>query len=314
MNSVMASNLFHIAARRLNHNFFIRKNKFGKCNTVTIGNVSPERFVPYHIEVPDYYHKEMGSSSTLGEPEIKSESQIIKMRDSCRLAANILKSCENIVKVGVTTDEIDCFVHDKIILSNAYPSPLRYGGFPKSVCTSVNNVACHGIPDDRPLQDGDIINVDITVFFNGYHGDCSRTFVCGEVDDRGRYLIEKTEQCLMECISLCKPNVNFNAIGGHVDKFCKNVGLNTIPAFIGHGIGSYFHGPPEILHFKNDLPGLMLKGMTFTIEPILTLGGPEIEIQEDGWTAMSVDGARSAQFEHTILITEDGNEILTIPD
>lgn len=141
-------------------------------------------------------------------------------------------------------------MHNRIISSNAYPSPLRYAGFPKSVCTSVNNVACHGIPDDRPLQDGDIINVDITVYLEGYHGDCSKTFNVGNVDERGLFLVHKTEQCLYESINLCKPNVTFNSIGNFIDKFCREAGLNTIPAFIGHGIGSYFHGPPEILHYS----------------------------------------------------------------
>ncbi|XP_065356646.1 methionine aminopeptidase 1D, mitochondrial [Calliphora vicina] len=306
--------LFKIANRQISQSFFKKRNDFGKCNPVLIGNVSQERVVPSNINVPDYYHQHMSPGSTFGEPEIKNSLQIKQMRESCRLAANILKSCQDIIKVGVTTDEIDRFVHDKIISAKAYPSPLRYAGFPKSICTSVNNVACHGIPDDRPLQDGDIINVDITVFLKGFHGDCSKTFIVGNVDERGHYLVKKTEECLLSCIRLCKPNVEFNNIGNFVHTFCKQSGLNTIPAFIGHGIGSYFHGPPEILHFKNKLPGKMLAGMTFTIEPILTLGGPDIEIQEDGWTAISVDGARSAQFEHTILITESSHEILTLPD
>lgn len=152
--------------------------------------------------------------------------------------------------MGITTDEIDSFVHENIIAAKAYPSPLRYAGFPKSICTSVNNVACHGIPDDRPLQDGDIVNVDVTVFLNGFHGDCSKTFLVGNVDERGIYLVKKTEECLLGCISLCKPNEDFNKIGNYVHAFCKEFGLNSIPAFIGHGIGSYFHGPPEILHFS----------------------------------------------------------------
>ncbi|KAM7354225.1 methionine aminopeptidase 1D, mitochondrial [Cochliomyia hominivorax] len=306
--------MLKIPIRQIGQGFFKKKYDFGKCNPVSLGNVSTERAVPSHIRVPNYYHETMSPGNTYGIPEIKTNSQIEKMRESCKLASNILKSCHDIVKVGITTDEIDKYVHEKIISENAYPSPLRYAGFPKSVCTSVNNVACHGIPDDRPLQNGDIINIDITVFFNGYHGDCSKTFLVGEVDERGLYLVQKTEECLLDCISLCKPNVEFNNIGKYIHKFCKESGLNTIPAFIGHGIGSYFHGPPEILHFKNNLPGKMLAGMTFTIEPILTLGGPEVEIQEDGWTALSVDGARSAQFEHTILITETSHEILTLPD
>uniref|UniRef100_A0A182PEC6 Methionine aminopeptidase n=1 Tax=Anopheles epiroticus TaxID=199890 RepID=A0A182PEC6_9DIPT len=213
---------------------------------------------------------------------------------------------------GVTTDEIDAFVHQEAIKANAYPSPLRYLGFPKSVCTSVNNVACHGIPDDRKLLDGDIINIDITVFFNGYHGDCSRTVLIGEVDERGKYLVESTERCLAEAILCCGPGQPICVIGKSIDKFAKRKKLTVMPAFAGHGIGSYFHGPPNILHFDNDFPGVMIPGMTFTIEPVLTLGTSEAEILEDTWTAVSTDNARSAQFEHTVLITSEGCEVLTV--
>lgn len=149
----------------------------------------------------------------------------------------------------MTTEEVDKFVHTKAIENNAYPSPLRYCGFPKSVCTSVNNVACHGIPDDRPLMDGDIINVDITVFLNGYHGDCSKTFLIGNVDERGRYLVEHNEKCLEETIKCCRPNQPFNAIGKSISSYAAKHDLRSVPAFIGHGIGSFFHGPPEIFHF-----------------------------------------------------------------
>ncbi|XP_037957551.1 methionine aminopeptidase 1D, mitochondrial [Teleopsis dalmanni] len=294
--------------------FKLSKNKkdFGACNVVEIGEVSPERAVPDHIRKPEYYFQFMRPGSTLGVPEIKNHEQVHRMRSSCKLAARILASCEHLVQKGTKTDEIDAFVHDQIIAANAYPSPLRYAGFPKSICTSVNNVACHGIPDNRALLDGDMINVDITVFYNGYHGDCSKTFLVGNVDERGRYLIECTEKCLKKCIELCAPGVPFSAIGRLITQYCKEKDLGVLPAFSGHGIGSYFHGPPEICHYKNNMPGHMQPNMTFTIEPILTLGGPDIEIQEDGWTAMTVDGARSAQFEHTVLITEQGAEILTI--
>lgn len=253
-------------------------------------------------------------SNNTGQVEIKNLDQIQGMRDSCRLAATILCSVHSILKSGVTTEEIDKFVHESSIKSNAYPSPLRYLGFPKSVCTSVNNVACHGIPDDRPLYDGDIINVDVTVFYRGFHGDCSKTFLIGDVDDRGKYLVESTEECLTAAIEICKPNTPFNMIGKVITDFTRKKQLNVFPQFIGHGIGSYFHGPPEIIPYKNNYGGIMQSGMTFTIEPILTLGDIDVELWEDMWTAVSVDGARSAQFEHTILITDDGHEILTLPD
>lgn len=193
----------------------------------------------------------------MGSPEIKTPEQIQRMRDSCILAGNILKACEKLAVEGITTDEIDRFVHHETIKANAYPSPLRYAGFPKSVCTSVNNVACHGIPDDRKLMDGDIINIDITVFLNGYHGDCSKTYLVGNVDERGRHLVRSNEECLNQAIRLCGPGAPFNVIGGFCESFAKLCKLKVIPAFIGHGIGSYFHGPPEIMHFSKSLPNVI---------------------------------------------------------
>lgn len=217
--------------------------------------------------------------------------------------------------MGLTTDQIDEFVYNACIENNAYPSPLRYCGFPKSVCTSVNNVACHGIPDDRKLEDGDIINIDVTVFLNGFHGDCSKMFLVGNVDEKGRYLVHHNERALEEAIKICKPDQPFNEIGRVISEYAQKVKLTTIPAFIGHGIGSYFHGPPEIYHFENDYDiGCMKPGMTFTIEPIFSIGTDNIEICEDGWTALTTDFARTAQVEHTILITDEGCEALTIPD
>ncbi|KAL3287181.1 hypothetical protein HHI36_001657 [Cryptolaemus montrouzieri] len=218
------------------------------------------------------------------------------------------------MQVGQTTDEIDRLVHKLTIENGAYPSPYNYRNFPKSVCTSVNNVACHGIPDDRPLEDGDIINVDITVFFEGYHGDCSKTFLVGNVDDFGKYLVKTTEDCLHLAIDICKPGRRFRDIGNCIAKECFKMGYTVIPAFIGHGLGNYFHGPPDIHHTVNDYPGTMEAGMTFTVEPILGQGDEMVEILEDGWTAVTIDNSRTAQFEHTILITNDGVKVLTVPD
>ncbi|ALC39276.1 CG5188 [Drosophila busckii] len=253
----------------------------------------------------------MPAGNTLGTPEIKNAEQLEHMRASGKLAAQILRECGKLALVGKTTDEIDTFAHDSIIANNAYPSPLRYAGFPKSICTSINNVACHGIPDDRQLADGDIINIDVTVYKNGYHGDCSQTFLVGNVDESGRFLVDATRDCLDKCIALCGPDVPFNEIGNYIQKFCQQHKLDTVAAFIGHGIGSYFHGPPEIYHYENDMPGRMQPGMTFTIEPILSLGDGDIGLLKDGWTAVTLDDSRSAQFEHTILITDTGAEVLT---
>lgn len=236
----------------INKLLYFLSSDFGNYDIVKLGNISiDEKKIPDHIKKPPYYYESLPPGETIGTPEIKTEDQIKKMRKSCNLAANILKSCKDIIKVGTTTEQIDDYVHNKIISHDAYPSPLRYAGFPKSVCTSVNNVACHGIPDDRPLFDGDIINVDITVYYDGYHGDCSKTFLVGNVDERGKYLVECTEECLNESIKLCGPGKPFNIIGKFIEAYTKEKNLNSIYAFIGHGIGSYFHGPPEILHFCN---------------------------------------------------------------
>ncbi|XP_026461858.1 methionine aminopeptidase 1D, mitochondrial-like [Ctenocephalides felis] len=235
------------------------------------------------------------------------------MKESCKLARMILNVIGENIKIGRTTDFLDSIAHDICLSNGAYPSPLLYMDYPKSICTSVNNVACHGIPDDRPLEDGDIINVDVTVFLNGYHGDCSETFLVGNVDEAGRYLVSSTKECLKEAISICQPGVKFSQIGQVVENFAKSHELTVCPAFLGHGIGQYFHGAPDIFHCRNSYPGTMEPGMTFTIEPVLSLGSSGfIEILDDGWTAITEDNSRTAQEEHTVLITDKGCEILTL--
>ncbi|CAG9766341.1 unnamed protein product [Ceutorhynchus assimilis] len=294
--------------------FFTKQSKpnFGNYALVHPGKVSSRKTVPDHIPKPSY-HLDGEPKETIAYPEVKNAEQIQRMRESCKLAATVLKTIGESISVGQTTDEIDTLVHNLCIKHQAYPSPLNYKHFPKSVCTSVNNVTCHGIPDDRPLEDGDIINVDITVFYNGYHGDCSKTFLIGNVDDEGKRLVEATEHCLDEAIKICKPGTYFRDIGYFIEKKAAEMRYNIVPAFVGHGIGHYFHGPPDIYHIRNAYPGKMEPGMTFTIEPILTQGEELIEILEDDWTAVTVDEARTAQFEHTILITQSGADILTLP-
>lgn len=222
--------------------------------------------VPEHIEKPEY-HITGAPGISRKQPEIKSEKQINLLKNACKLAANILQVTGRMLevrilrvgtfrasflccflKVNMTTNDIDEFVHKSIINKGAYPSPLNYRHFPKSVCTSVNNIACHGIPDDRPLQDGDIINIDITVYLNGYHGDCSRTFLIGNVDEKGRELVKVTEECLMAGIKECRNGIPFAQIGKVIERLSKERGYQVVPAFCGHGIGTYFHGPPEIMH------------------------------------------------------------------
>ncbi|CAD6233327.1 GSCOCG00007138001-RA-CDS [Cotesia congregata] len=290
-------------------------NEFGKYEIVLPQEVSmKKKKIPKHIRLPKY------ASSTYGMPEhvdmefveIKNNQQIECMRQSCALARKILNSVGPLIKEGVTTEFLDDAVFEMIISNGAYPSPLNYLRFPKSICTSVNNVACHGIPDNRPLRNGDILNVDITVFLNGYHGDCSTMFAVGEIDNHAKKLIDTTKNCLDAAINICKPSEDFRTIGATIEKLANENGFTVVPSFCGHGIGTYFHGPPDIYHFANDFPGKMAPGMTFTIEPLLTQGKKDIAILEDSWTAVMVDFARTAQFEHTILITEDGCEILTL--
>ncbi|XP_021934481.1 methionine aminopeptidase 1D, mitochondrial isoform X2 [Zootermopsis nevadensis] len=283
---------------------------FGFYSVVKPGFVSKGHPVPEHISRPSYFDTFVPSPAP-DEAEIKTPAQIKKIRDSCRLAQFILDSVGKYIKVGCTTDDIDAIVHSLTIENNAYPSPLNYRGFPKSVCTSVNNVACHGIPDDRPLEDGDIINVDVTVYLNGYHGDCSAMFLVGEVDKDGQALVKATELSLQRAISICRPGEYFCNIGNEVELVAHKAGFTVVPCFTGHGIGSYFHGPPDIYHCYNNYPGKMEAGMTFTIEPVLAQGSHEIVILEDGWTAVTLDNGRTAQCEHTVLITDDGAEILT---
>ncbi|XP_012216866.1 methionine aminopeptidase 1D, mitochondrial [Linepithema humile] len=287
-------------------------NSFGKYDIVRPGLVSKKVDVPAYIPQPSYSHSTIPDQSGPTTPEIKDASQIECMRHSCKLASHILREVDHLIKPGISTDFLDEQVHEMIIGNGAYPSPLNYFGFPKSICTSINNVACHGIPDNRPLREGDILNVDITVYLNGYHGDCSAMFQVGEVDPEGKRLITVTELCLKSAIEICKPNEHFCNIGNVIEETAKKHNFNVIPAFIGHGIGSYFHGAPDILHFANDHSGKMKSGMTFTIEPVLGQGTTQIEILEDGWTACTVDNSRTAQIEHTILITDTGCEILTL--
>ncbi|XP_006636654.1 methionine aminopeptidase 1D, mitochondrial isoform X3 [Lepisosteus oculatus] len=290
--------------------FFWRRQESSSYSVVKPAVVGPAHPVPQHIMKPDYVTT--GIIPDWGDYiEIKDEDQIQGLRQACQLARHILLLAGRSVKVGMTTEEIDCIVHQETIRHNAYPSPLGYGGFPKSVCTSVNNVVCHGIPDSRPLQDGDIINIDVTVYLNGYHGDTSETFLVGNVDERGRVLVEAARRCRNDAIAACEPGAPLCIIGNTISQRANSYGLQVCPYFIGHGIGTYFHGHPEIWHHVNENDILMEEGMAFTIEPILMEGSSEFKILEDKWTAVSVDNKRSAQFEHTVVITSKGAEILT---
>ncbi|KAL9246223.1 hypothetical protein vseg_019785 [Gypsophila vaccaria] len=284
--------------------------KPGKGSSLRRGRVSPALPVPDHIVKPPY----VGS---LELPEISSEYQIhdsesiTRMREACELAARVLEYAGTLVRPSVTTDEIDKAVHKMIVENGAYPSPLGYGGFPKSVCTSVNECMCHGIPDSRQLQDGDIINIDVTVYLNGYHGDTSKTYVCGNVSKPMKQLVKVTEECLEKGIAICKDGTSFKDIGKIISEHAEKYNYSVVERFVGHGVGSVFHSEPFIYHHKNEYPGQMVEGMTFTIEPILAMGSIECITWGDNWTTVTADGCPAAQFEHSILITRTGAEILT---
>eukprot|EP00249_Psilotum_nudum_P007537 c20638_g1_i1 orf=177-1268(+) len=275
------------------------------------GKVSPRLHVPDHITKPPYVNStEMPEFCE--ERQVHDDEGIGRMKAAGHLAAEVLSYAGSLVKPGITTDAIDKAVHKMVTEAGAYPSPLGYGGFPKSVCTSINECICHGIPDSRVLQDGDIINIDVTVYLNGYHGDTSKTFFCGNVDDSAKKLVEVTRECLERAIAICGPGVPFKKIGKTINDYADKFGYGVVRHFVGHGVGKVFHSSPTVLHYRNNEPGCMVVGETFTIEPMLTMGGIDDVIWTDNWTVVTSDGSLSAQFEHTLLIIEDGVEILTV--
>ena len=246
--------------------------------------------------------------------EIKSQADIEKMRRTCRLAADVLDFIEPHVRPGVTTEELDRLCHDYIVEHGAYPSPLNYKGFPKSICTSINEVVCHGIPGPRKLVEGDIINLDITTHLDGFHGDTSEMFCVGEVSDGARKLIDITRQALWLGIREVGPSKRIGDIGAAIYEFAhKQHAYGVVDAFCGHGIGREFHTAPQVSHVGRRGTGLRMRaGMTFTIEPMINEGTPHCDVLEDRWTAITRDGGLSAQAEHTILVTEDGFQVLTL--
>ncbi|PKI60500.1 hypothetical protein CRG98_019154 [Punica granatum] len=274
------------------------------------GKVSPRLPVPDYIPRPPYVGLPM-LPELAKEYQIHDSEGIAQMRAACELAARVLDYAGTLVRPSVTTDEIDKAVHQMIIEAGAYPSPLGYGGFPKSVCTSVNECMCHGIPDSRQLQDGDIINIDVTVYLNGYHGDTSKTFLCGNVSEPLKRLVKVTEECMERGIAVCKDGASFKKIGKRISEHAEKYGFGVVERFVGHGVGTIFHSEPIIYHHSNEEPGCMVEGQTFTIEPILTMGSIECRTWPDNWTTVTADGGPAAQFEHTILITRTGAEILT---
>ncbi|MCL3778984.1 type I methionyl aminopeptidase [Prolixibacteraceae bacterium JC049] len=245
---------------------------------------------------------------------IKNKEQIEGIRKSSKLAGQSLVYIEQFVKEGVSTEFLNQKIHDFIIENNATPATLGYNGYPKSCCISLNNVICHGIPsEDTILKNGDILNIDVTTILDGYFGDTSRMYVVGEVDKKTQKLIDDTKHCLNLGIQQVRPGNHFGNIGFVIGRYAKAKGYSVVYEFCGHGIGMEFHEDPQVDHLSRKNTGdVMQPGMTFTIEPMINQGRPKAKIdKEDGWTARTIDGKLSAQFEHTILVTEDGYEVLT---
>ncbi len=276
------------------------------------GQISPKRSVPEHIPRPDY--AETGRPKSTEPPLVKSPEDIERMRLACTAAREVLAVVGAAVAEGVTTDELDAICHQAYIDRGGYPSTLNYRGYRKSLCTSVNEVICHGIPDDRPLKNGDIVNCDVTIFLNGMHGDTSAMFLVGEVDDDARQLVTVTRECLDAGIAAVRPGGMLREVGQAIHRHAQANGMGVVRAFVGHGIGPVFHMPPSVPHyFEPDATEILVPGMTFTIEPMITLGDWNYRTWKDGWTAVTKDGSRTAQYEHTVLVTDMGVEVLTGP-
>ncbi|GGM82191.1 type I methionyl aminopeptidase [Dactylosporangium sucinum] len=276
------------------------------------GVQTPWRQVPAGIARPEYVGKrapQKHRGSDVQTPEI-----IERMRVASRLAARATALAGEHAKPGVTTDEIDRVVHEFLCDHGAYPSTLGYKGFPKSCCTSLNEVICHGIPDSTVIEDGDILNVDVTAFIGGVHGDTNQTFCVGDVTEDARLLVERTREAMMRGIRAVAPGRPLNAIGRVIEAYAKRFQYGVVRDFTGHGINEVFHTGLYVPHYDNPrLTTIMEPGMTFTIEPMITLGTHEYDIWKDGWTVVTKDRRWTAQFEHTIVVTEDGYEILTLP-
>ncbi len=296
--------------------------KFKRCHgpsfeRVRAGQVGPWREVPAAIELPHY--AAAGGVSNRDVDDVQDDETIAAMRRTGAAAAEVLRTVGDAIAPGITTDELDRITHEACIAAGGYPSPLNYGepSYPKSVCTSVNEVICHGIPDSRALRDGDIVNVDVTLFREGVHGDTNATWCVGTVDDLSRRLVRVTRECLEKGIEAVQPGRPTSDIGRAVQAHAEAEGFGVVRAFTGHGVAREFHTGLHILHYfePRDARVVMEPGMTFTIEPMIALGSWQHRIWDDGWTAVTTDGRRTAQFEHTLLVTDDGCDILTLhPD
>ena len=280
--------------------------------TLTPGRPTPIRAVPASIPRPEYVGRDKPRPSS--DPWVQRPEIIEKMRVAARIAARAMAAGGAAVAPGVTTDEIDRIVHEYLCDHHAYPSTLGYKHFPKSCCTSLNEVICHGIPDTTVIQDGDIVNIDVTAYIDGVHGDLNATYLAGNVSEENRLLVERTEECLRRAIKAVAPGRQLNVIGRVIESYAKRFGYGVVRDYTGHGIGRTFHSGLVILHYDEPSVSTVIeKGMTFTIEPMITLGGIDWDLWDDNWTVTTRDKSWTAQFEHTLVVTDTGAEVLTLP-
>lgn len=285
---------------------------------VKAGRISPRLEIPDHITLPPYAFGKPVPPRDPGRP--RDADTIARMRIAGKAAAEVLNTVGDAIADGVTTDELDRVAHAAYLARGGYPSPLGYGGpqrpYPKGICTSVNEVICHGIPDSTRLHDGDIVNVDVTIYLDGVHGDTNKTFFVGgeeACDLQSRKLVHTTRECLELGIEAVKPGAQVRDIGRAIQLHAEAAGFGVVRAFVGHGVGPQFHGEPNVVHYDERTATFTFEpGMTFTIEPMITVGTHRHVMWPDGWTAVTADGKRTAQFEHTLLVTDDGVEILTL--
>ncbi|MEC5182618.1 methionyl aminopeptidase [Cryobacterium sp. MP_3.1] len=277
------------------------------------GAVSSHRSVPSHIDRPEYVGHTAPARFT--GSDVYSPERIALIRESGRIAANAIQAVGRAVRPGVTTEELDRVGHEFLIRNDAYPSTLGYRGYPKSLCSSVNEVICHGIPDDTVLENGDIVNIDITAYKNGVHGDSNVTFIVGEATEEVTLLVDRTREALARGIKAVAPGRQVNVIGRTIESYAKRFGYGVVRDFTGHGVGDAFHSGLIIPHYDSapQYDTVMEVGMVFTIEPMLTLGTSDWDMWADDWTVLTRDRSITAQFEHTLVVTERGAEILTLP-
>ncbi|VEP41328.1 Methionine aminopeptidase 2 [Tessaracoccus lapidicaptus] len=274
--------------------------------------ITPLRDVPRSIPRPEYVGRPAPKRYT--GSDVQTAETIEKMRVAGRIASEAMYEAAKAIAPGVTTDELDAVAHEYMLDHGAYPSALGYRGFPKSICTSVNEVVCHGIPDLRRLEDGDLVKIDVTAYKDGVHGDNCGTFYCGDVDEESRLLTERTLESLNRAIKAVRPGRPISVIGRVIESYAKRFGYGVVRDYTGHGVHSVFHSGLVVLHYDEPrMTTVMQPGMTFTIEPMLTLGTHETDVWDDDWTVVTTDKSRVAQWEHTIVVTDDGAEILTLP-